>query len=95
MENEKDNKLNEGDHRSIGKELGLFTFSDVVGKGLPLYTDKGATIRRELERFIVNEEIKRIQTCCNSRYCKTRLIQKVRTLSILQRHYVCTDRYRR
>lgn len=51
--------LNKNDHREIGKELDLFTFSDVVGKGLPLYTEKGATIRRELERFIVDEEIKR------------------------------------
>ncbi|HLE48605.1 MAG TPA: threonine--tRNA ligase [Patescibacteria group bacterium] len=49
----------ESDHRIIGKKLGLFTFSDLVGKGLPLLTDKGATIRRELERFIVDEEIKR------------------------------------
>lgn len=47
------------DHRKIGKEMGLFTFSDLVGKGLPLYTEKGAAIRRELERFIVDEEIKR------------------------------------
>ena len=47
------------DHRKIGKELDLFTFSDVVGKGLPLWTAKGATIRRELENFIVDEEIKR------------------------------------
>jgi threonyl-tRNA synthetase len=53
------NEMEKNDHRVIGKELGLFTFSDVVGKGLPLYTDKGATIRRELERFIVDEEIKR------------------------------------
>lgn len=52
-------ELNKHDHREIGKELGLFTFSDVVGKGLPLYTEKGAAIRRELERFIVDEEIKR------------------------------------
>ncbi|OHA93963.1 MAG: threonine--tRNA ligase [Candidatus Zambryskibacteria bacterium RIFCSPLOWO2_02_FULL_39_26] len=57
--NENDNDLSKNDHRVIGKELGLFTFSDVVGKGLPLYTDKGATIRRELERFIVDEEIRR------------------------------------
>lgn len=56
---EKDNEMNANDHRVIGKELGLFVFSDVVGKGLPLYTDKGATVRRELERFIVDEEIKR------------------------------------
>jgi threonyl-tRNA synthetase len=47
------------DHRKLGKELGLFTFSDTVGKGLPLYTAKGATIRRVLERFIVDEEIRR------------------------------------
>lgn len=47
------------DHRKLGKELGLFVFSDVVGKGLPLWTEKGAIIRRELERFIVDEEIRR------------------------------------
>ncbi len=47
------------DHKKLGKELDLFTFSDVVGKGLPLWTEKGATIRRVLERFIVDEEIKR------------------------------------
>ncbi len=47
------------DHRKIGKDLGLFVFSDLVGKGLPLFTAKGATIRRELERFVVDEEIRR------------------------------------
>jgi len=47
------------DHRKIGKEMGLFVFSDLVGKGLPMLTAKGATIRRELERFIVDEELKR------------------------------------
>ena len=47
------------DHRKIGKELDLFTFSDLVGKGLPLFTEKGATIWRELERFVVDEEISR------------------------------------
>jgi len=51
--------MDERDHKKIGKELGLFTFSDTVGKGLPLFTPKGATIRRELERFIIDEEIKR------------------------------------
>lgn len=49
----------ENDHRKIGKELGLFVFSDLIGKGLPLLTAKGSTIRRVLERFIVDEEIKR------------------------------------
>ncbi|CAN5329181.1 hypothetical protein BH10PAT1_BH10PAT1_3870 [soil metagenome] len=49
----------EFDHKVLGKELDLFTFSETVGKGLPLWTYKGAAIRRELERFIVDEEIKR------------------------------------
>lgn len=49
----------ESDHRKIGKELNLFVFSDLVGKGLPLLTPKGSVIRRELERFVVDEEIKR------------------------------------
>ena len=49
----------ENDHKVLGKKLGLFSFSDTVGKGLPLFTPKGATIRRILERFIVDEEIKR------------------------------------
>lgn len=49
----------ERDHKRLGKELELFTFSDVVGKGLPLWLPKGAAVRRELERFIVDEEIKR------------------------------------
>ncbi|KKP65443.1 MAG: Threonyl-tRNA synthetase [Candidatus Roizmanbacteria bacterium GW2011_GWC2_35_12] len=47
------------DHRKLGKDLGLFAFSDMVGKGLPLLTGKGATIKRILERFIVDEELKR------------------------------------
>ena len=47
------------DHRKLGAELDLFTFSDLIGKGLPLFTAKGATIRRVLERFIVDEELKR------------------------------------
>jgi len=51
--------LDSNDHRKIGKDLDLFVFSDTVGKGLPLYTEKGAAIRRELEKFIIEEEIKR------------------------------------
>lgn len=47
------------DHRKLGKDLDLFVFSDTVGKGLPLWTERGATIRRILERFIVDEEIRR------------------------------------
>ena len=47
------------DHKKLGKELDLFAFSETIGKGLPLWTPKGSIIRRELERFIVDEEIKR------------------------------------
>jgi len=47
------------DHRKLGEELELFTFSPLVGKGLPLWLERGATLRRELERFIVDEELKR------------------------------------
>lgn len=47
------------DHKKLGKELDLFIFSDLVGKGLPLWTAKGSILRRELEKFIVDEEIKR------------------------------------
>ena len=49
----------ERDHKKLGRELDLFTFSDAVGKGLPLFTPKGSVIRRELERFILDEEIRR------------------------------------
>lgn len=50
--------MNERDHKKLGKELDLFTFSDSVGKGLPLYTAKGAAIYRELEKFVLEEETK-------------------------------------
>lgn len=39
------------DHRRLGKELWLFVFSDLVGPGLPLYTHKGNTIRKEIIRY--------------------------------------------
>lgn len=54
MENEK-----ERDHKILGKQLDLYYIDETVGKGLPLFTHKGAAIRRELERFIVDEEIRR------------------------------------
>jgi threonyl-tRNA synthetase len=47
------------DHRRLGRELGLFTFSDLVGPGLPLWLPKGAAIRRELERYVTDLEIRR------------------------------------
>lgn len=40
------------DHRKIGQELDLWTFSDLVGAGLPLFTAKGAILRLELEKLV-------------------------------------------
>ncbi|NSL51528.1 threonine--tRNA ligase [Calidifontibacillus erzurumensis] len=48
----------ERDHRKLGKELNLFTVSQLVGQGLPLWLPKGATIRRQIERYIVDLEEK-------------------------------------
>lgn len=47
----------ERDHRKLGKELDLFTLSSTVGSGLPFWLPKGATIRRIIERYIVDKEI--------------------------------------
>ena len=45
------------DHRKLGKELDLFMISPEVGSGLPFWLPKGATIRRTLERYIVDKEV--------------------------------------
>lgn len=53
------NRLEEAkkrDHRRIGKELELFTVSELVGAGLPLWLPKGATVRRVLEEYILERE---------------------------------------
>lgn len=47
----------ERDHRKIGKELELFSNNPLVGAGLPLWLPNGATIRREVERYIVDKEV--------------------------------------
>ncbi|MBW4655379.1 MAG: threonine--tRNA ligase [Kaiparowitsia implicata GSE-PSE-MK54-09C] len=47
------------DHRKLGRELGLFLFSDVVGPGLPLWTPKGTVLRSTLEDFLKQEQLKR------------------------------------
>ena len=47
------------DHRKLGKELGLFVFSDEVGPGLPLWTPKGTVLRSTLEEFLKQEQVKR------------------------------------
>lgn len=47
------------DHRKLGKQLGLFIFSDPVGPGLPLWTPKGTILRSQLEDYLKQEQIKR------------------------------------
>ena len=65
FENEKDlndylaylEEMKERDHRKLGKQLGIFMISDLVGKGLPMWLPNGATIRRLLQRYITDKEI--------------------------------------
>lgn len=46
------------DHRKLGKQLDLFTFSEYIGSGLPLYTPKGSFIRRTLNDYIESLQVK-------------------------------------
>lgn len=47
----------ERDHRRLGKELGIFMFADIVGKGLPMWLSNGFTVRRLLSDYIMNKEL--------------------------------------
>ncbi|MBM3912316.1 MAG: threonine--tRNA ligase, partial [Sphingomonadales bacterium] len=46
------------DHRKLGKELELFTFSEKVGMGLPLWLPKGAMVREVLEQFLRRQQVR-------------------------------------
>ncbi|HEV3231616.1 MAG TPA: threonine--tRNA ligase [Candidatus Dormibacteraeota bacterium] len=46
----------ERDHKKLGKELGLFFIDEAVGKGLPMWLPRGATVRRQLEEYILDAE---------------------------------------
>ncbi len=50
------------DHRKLGKELELFTFSLKVGQGLPLWLPKGAALRGRLEDFLKDAQKKKRAT---------------------------------
>ena len=50
-------EMKERDHRKLGKELGIFMISDLVGKGLPLWLPNGTTVRRLLQRYITDKEV--------------------------------------
>ncbi len=45
------------DHRKLGKDLGIFMFSDLVGKGLPMWLPNGFILRRTLNDYIMNKEL--------------------------------------
>ena len=45
------------DHRRLGKELGIFMFDELIGKGLPMYLPNGFVLRRILADYITNKEI--------------------------------------
>ena len=47
----------ERDHRRLGKELGIFMFADIVGKGLPMWLPNGFTVRRLLSDYIMNKAL--------------------------------------
>jgi threonyl-tRNA synthetase len=47
----------ERDHRKIGKDMGIFMFDELVGRGLPMYLPNGFTVRRLLADYIMNKEI--------------------------------------
>ena len=49
----------ERDHRKIGKEMGIFMISELVGRGLPMYLPNGFILWNELENYIRNKELKR------------------------------------
>ena len=47
----------ERDHRKIGKDMGIFMFDELVGRGLPMFLPNGFTVRRLLADYIMNKEI--------------------------------------
>ncbi len=51
--------MEENDHKKIGPELELFYIDQTIGKGLPMFLPKGTIVKRELEKFVIEEETKR------------------------------------
>ena len=52
-------EIKKRDHNKIGRELGFYTSSDLVGQGLPLFMPAGATVLRVMQRFVEDEETRR------------------------------------
>ncbi len=72
------------DHRRLGKDLGLFTISPLVGSGLILWMPKGATVRGVLENFLKDELLKaRVSAGLYPPYWQGRAVPDLRPLSVL------------
>ncbi len=54
---QREEEAKQRDHRKLGKELGIFMFSDLIGKGLPVWLPKGFTLRRILSDYIMDKEV--------------------------------------
>ncbi len=48
----------ERDHRKVGKDMGIFMYNDLVGRGLPMWLPNGFVLRRELSDYIIDKELK-------------------------------------
>lgn len=69
------------DHRKLGKELELFTFSEKVGQGLPMWLPKGAMLRQRLQDFFTKSTIRyRLSSCHHTAYRKYKSLQDFRSL---------------
>ena len=81
----------ERDHRKIGKEMKLFENNQMVGAGLPLWLPNGATIRREIERYIVDKEISLATITSIHQLWPIRIYINERPLGSLSGRYVPAD----
>jgi len=68
------------DHKKLGKELGLFTVSNLVGKGLPMLLPKGNIIKTGIRKFYKKRKRKiRLFFCVNSAHRQKRTLYQERT----------------
>jgi len=68
------------DHRKLGKELDLFTFSDLIGPGLPLFTQRNHHSKVDHEKHLCASKKARLGESYHSSYNQRRALQKVRSL---------------